>query len=144
MKGKLKKLLQGVGAGVLCMGGLATAQATGYPNGPVNFVVAFTPGSANDMLVRLISPGLSQRLGVPVVVDNKPGAGGSLGTTQVAEAAPDGQTLGLGSTATLAINPALLKKTIRYDTLKNFKGVAYLASTPNILVVPATSPALSV
>lgn len=121
------------------IGSSISTPASAYPDGPINFVVAFTPGSANDMLVRMISPGLSEKLGVPIVVDNKPGAGGSLGTTFVAQSKPDGQTLGLGSTATLTINPALFKRTIRYDPTKNFEGVAYLASTPNILVVPSAS-----
>ena len=114
-----------------------------YPDKAITIVVAYTPGSANDTLVRIVSPELSKLLNQNIIVDNKPGAGGSIGTGYVAKAAGDGYTLGLGSTATLAINPVLFKK-VSYSTLKDFKGVAYLASTPNILVVPASSPVKTV
>ncbi len=130
-------------AGMVMAGSVLASPADAYPQGPIKFVVAYTPGSANDMIVRLISPGLGERLKGVIVVDNKPGAGGSLGTTAVAEATPDGQVLGLGSTATMSINPVLLSS-IRYDPLKDFTGVAYLASTTNVLVVPGSSPAKTV
>jgi len=114
-----------------------------YPDKAITIVVAYTPGSANDTLVRIVAPDLGKLLNQNIIVDNKPGAGGSIGTGFVAKAAGDGYTLGLGSTATLAINPVLFKK-VSYSTLKDFKGVAYLASTPNILVVPASSPVKTV
>lgn len=117
--------------------------AQSYPDKTITVIVSFTPGSANDILVRTITPDLSKLLNQSIVVDNKPGAGGSIGTGLVAKAAGDGYTIGLGSTATLAINPALFKK-VNYNSLKDFKGVAYLASTPNILVVPASSPAKNI
>lgn len=117
--------------------------AQSYPDKTITVVVSFTPGSANDILVRTITPDLSKLLNQSIVVDNKPGAGGSIGTGLVAKAPGDGYTIGLGSTATLAINPALFKK-VNYNSLKDFKGVAYLASTPNILVVPASSPAKNI
>lgn len=117
--------------------------AQSYPDRPITFVVAYTPGSANDILVRIISPELGKLLNQNIIVDNKPGAGGSIGTGFVARAPGDGYTLGLGSTSTLAINPVLFKK-VNYNTLKDFKGVSYLASTPNILVVPSSSPIKSV
>lgn len=117
--------------------------AQNYPDKTITVIVSFTPGSANDILVRTITPDLSKLLNQSIVVDNKPGAGGSIGTGLVAKAPGDGYTIGLGSTATLAINPALFKK-VNYNSLKDFKGVAYLASTPNILVVPASSPAKNI
>lgn len=117
--------------------------AQSYPDKTITVIVSFTPGSANDILVRTITPDLSKLLNQSIVVDNKPGAGGSIGTGLVAKAPGDGYTIGLGSTATLAINPALFKK-VNYNSLKDFKGVAYLASTPNILVVPASSPAKNI
>lgn len=117
--------------------------AQNYPDKTITVIVSFTPGSANDILVRTITPDLSKLLNQSIVVENKPGAGGSIGTGLVAKAPGDGYTIGLGSTATLAINPALFKK-VNYNSLKDFKGVAYLASTPNILVVPASSPAKNI
>ncbi|MFY9514057.1 MAG: tripartite tricarboxylate transporter substrate binding protein [Rubrivivax sp.] len=113
-----------------------------YPSRPINFVVAYTPGSANDILVRIVAPALGRELGQNVVVDNKPGAGGTLGTATVAKAKPDGYTLGLGSTATIAINRALFAK-LSYDPWKNFTPVIAFGSTPNVLVVPASSPVKS-
>jgi tripartite-type tricarboxylate transporter receptor subunit TctC len=117
--------------------------AQNYPDKTITVIVSFTPGSANDILVRTITPDLSKLLNQSIIVENKPGAGGSIGTGLVAKAPGDGYTIGLGSTATLAINPALFKK-VNYNSLKDFKGVAYLASTPNILVVPASSPAKNI
>ena len=121
----------------------AAAQGTAYPNRPVTFVVAYTPGSANDILVRIVAPELGNQLGQPVVVDNKPGAGGSIGTALVAKSKADGYTIGLGSTSTMAINRALYKN-LAYDPLKDFVAVIKLASTPNVLAVPSSSSAGSV
>jgi tripartite-type tricarboxylate transporter receptor subunit TctC len=118
----------------------AWAQGAAYPNRSMTFVVAYTPGSANDILVRIVAPELGNQLGQPIVVDNKPGAGGSIGTALVAKSRPDGYTIGLGSTATMAINRALYKN-LAYDPLKDFVSVIKLASTPNVLVVPSSSSA---
>ena len=128
--------------GILTLG-INKLIAQTYPDRTISVVVAYTPGSANDILVRIITPDLGKQLNQSIVVENKPGAGGSIGTGLVAKSPGDGYTIGLGSTATLAINPALFKK-VNYNPLKDFKGIAYLASTPNILVVPASSPAKNV
>lgn len=114
-----------------------------YPDHPIEFVVAYTPGSANDILVRIIAPALGQALGQSVIVVNKPGAGGTLGTGYAAKANPDGYTVTLGSTATLAINRALFPDA-GYDPLTAFQPVIPFATTPNILIVPANAKSRTV
>ena len=116
------------------------ARAQRPPGGTITFVVAYGPGSANDIIVRLIQPALAASLGQPVVVENRPGGGGTIGTGVVARAAADGQTLGLASTATSAINPALFRE-LPYDTRRDFALAGLLAETPNLLIVPPGSPA---
>jgi tripartite-type tricarboxylate transporter receptor subunit TctC len=106
----------------------------------VRLVVPFTPGGSTDILARAIAPKLGLALGQNVIVDNKPGAGGSLGAAEVAKAEPDGNTLLMGHIGTLAVNPAIYPK-LGYDPLKSFAAVAWVARVPNVLVVPAASPA---
>ncbi|MEN9629044.1 MAG: hypothetical protein RJA10_2271 [Pseudomonadota bacterium] len=109
---------------------------------PVRLIVPFTPGGSTDILARAIAPRLASALGVNVVVDNKPGAGGSLGAGDAAKAEPDGHTLLMGHIGTLAVNPAIYPK-LAYDPLKSFAPVAWVARVPNVLVVPALSPSRS-
>ncbi len=130
-------------AGVLALAAArADAQSATYPARPAAFVVAYTPGSANDLLARIIAPELAVHLGQNVIVENKPGAGGSIGVGAVARAKNDGYTFGLVSTSTMAINPAIYRS-VPYDPIKDFTLVIKLASTPNILVVPGQHPATS-
>lgn len=107
---------------------------------PLRIVVPFTPGGSSDILARAIAPRLGQALGLVAVVDNRPGAGGSLAGAEVARAEPDGHTLFMGHTGTLAVNPAIYPK-LAYDPLKSFTPVAWVARVPNVLVVNAASPA---
>jgi len=109
---------------------------------PLRLIVPFTPGGSTDILARAIAPRLSAALGQNVLVDNKPGAGGSLGATEVAKADADGNTLLMGHIGTLAVNPALYPK-LAYDPIRSFVPVAWVARVPNVLVVPAGSPAKS-
>ena len=109
---------------------------------PLRLIVPFTPGGSTDILARAIAPKLALALGVNVIVDNKPGAGGSLGATEAAKAEPDGHTLLMGHIGTLAVNPAIYPK-LGYDPVKSFAPVAWVARVPNVLVVPAASSALS-
>jgi tripartite-type tricarboxylate transporter receptor subunit TctC len=104
---------------------------------PIRIVVPFTPGGSTDILARALAPRLQQALGVPVVVENKPGAGGSLGAGDVAKAEADGSTLLMGHIGTLAVNPSIYER-LPYDPLKSFVPVAYVARVPNVLVVPAS------
>ena len=117
--------------------GLAHAQS--YPAKPIRIIVPFTAGSATDVVARLIGERLSAAWGQPVVVDNRPGAGGSIGIAQAAKADPDGYTLAVVSTGH-AVNHVLYKD-LPYDTLNDLSGVAPLASLPSVLVV---APSLGV
>jgi len=114
---------------------LAQAQA----GKSIRLIVPFTPGGSTDILARAIAPKLALALGSSVVVDNKPGAGGSLGAAEAAKAEPDGSTLLMGHIGTLAVNPSMYPK-LPYDPLKSFVPVAYVARVPNVLVVAAASP----
>jgi tripartite-type tricarboxylate transporter receptor subunit TctC len=122
-------------------GPVARAQgATGYPARPIHIVVTFTPGGAPDILARLIGERLTAAWGQPVLVDNKPGAGGNPGADFVAKAPPDGLTIVVGTVGTHAINGALYAK-MPYDMVKDFTPVTLLATTPNLLVINNDVPA---
>jgi len=122
----------------LVVGVAATlAFAQGYPTKPVKLVVPFTAGSATDILARTFGQKLSELWGQPVIIDNRPGAGGTIGAGIVAKSTPDGYTL-LVNSAAQAYNPWIYP-TLSYDTMKDFLGIAPLAGQPNVLVVaPAT------
>jgi tripartite-type tricarboxylate transporter receptor subunit TctC len=115
----------------------ARAQASPYPAKPIRLVVPFSAGSATDILARIIGAKLGETAAYQVIVDNRPGAGGTLGTAGVAKAAPDGHTLILVSVGH-AINATLYPK-LPYDTVKDFAPVTLVASVPNVLVVNAAS-----
>lgn len=106
---------------------------------PLRLIVPFTPGGSTDILARALAPKLQQALGVNVVVDNKPGAGGSLGAAEAAKAAADGNTLLMGHIGTLGVNPSIYPN-LAYDPIKSFVPVAWVARVPNVLVVNANSP----
>jgi len=113
--------------------------ARGQGAKPLRIIVPFTPGGSTDILARALAPRLQQALGQTVVIDNKPGAGGSIGAAEAARAEPDGHTVLMGHIGTLAVNPALYPK-LGYDPLKSFAPVAWVARVPNVLVVPASAP----
>src|SRR2546428_671220 len=112
----------------------AAAAAEAYPAKPVRFVVAFPPGGGTDIIARSIAQKLAERLAQQVVVDNRPGAGGNIGTDIVAKSAPDGHTLLMGSAGPLAINASLFGK-MPFDPIRDLAPVTLAASTPNVLVV---------
>jgi tripartite-type tricarboxylate transporter receptor subunit TctC len=117
----------------------ASAADQKFPNRPVRFVVPFTAGSATDTLARILAPKLTDTWGEQVVVDNRGGAGGTIGANIAAKSAPDGYTLLLNS-ASHAINATLYPR-LPYDTAKDFAGVTLVASVPNVLVVGPQVPA---
>ena len=112
----------------------AQGAAAAYPARPIRMVVPFTPGGSTDILARSIGQELTRAWGQPVVIDNVPGAGGSLGADKVARAPADGYTLLMGHIGTLAVNPSLYPK-LSYDPVKDFVAVAWVARVPNVLVV---------
>jgi len=114
-----------------------------YPSKPIRFVVAFPPGGGTDLVARTIAPRLAERLAQQVVVDNRPGAGGNLGTEIVAKSAPDGYTMLMGSVGPLAINASLFAR-MPFDPLKDLAPVTLAASTPNMLVIHPSLPAATV
>lgn len=113
-----------------------------YPTKGVKVVVTFPPGGSSDAMIRLLSPRLSDKLGQPIVVDNKPGAGGNIGLSLVAKAAPDGYTLGVGAAGGLTANPSLYPQ-MPYDTLKDFQPVTMLAAIPFVIVGSPSLPVKS-
>jgi tripartite-type tricarboxylate transporter receptor subunit TctC len=125
--------LAGLTASTLAGG--ARAQA-GYPDKPIRMVIAFAAGGPTDIVGRMLAPRLSEILGQQVIVDNKPGATGNIGTAMVADAKPDGYTI-LFSASTMAMAPALYGKQVGYDPVNGLAAIAYVASVPLILVVPA-------
>ena len=118
-------------------GGSVWGQA--FPNKTVRIVVPFPPGNASDVAARALSDKLSQRLGQPVIIDNKAGAAGALGADFVAKAAPDGYTLMITSLSPMVISPHINKK-LPYDALKDFVPVARIGYTSMIMVVPTNFP----
>jgi tripartite-type tricarboxylate transporter receptor subunit TctC len=118
------------------------AQAQGYPTGPITVVVSFPPGGSIDVVLRAMAPKLQERMGKPVVVENRAGGGGVIATAAVAKSAPDGHML-LASASSLASNPSLFKA-LPFDTLKDFQMVALLFRTPLVLVVNPGLPVQSV
>ncbi|MBI2751954.1 MAG: tripartite tricarboxylate transporter substrate binding protein [Betaproteobacteria bacterium] len=116
----------------------AAAVAQAYPNRPVRLMVGFTPGGGVDINARLLAPKLSEYLGQPFIVENRPGASTNIANELVAKAAPDGYTL-LVNTAVVAINMALYKN-LAFDTLRDFAPVSLFSESPNVLVVNARLP----
>ena len=136
----IKQLLAGVAlaAAALC----TPAQAQGYPSKPVNIVVPFAPGGATDIMTRLLAERLSKRLGQPVIVENKPGAGTMIASEYVAKAPADGHTV-LMAASSLGIAPSLYSK-VNYDPVKSFAPISLVASVVHVLEVHPSVPVKSV
>lgn len=132
-----------LGLGLLA--GLASSEAaaqtaTTYPDKPIRLVVPFTPGGTTDILARSIGQELTKAWGQTVIIENVPGAGGSIGADRVAKATADGYTLLMGHIGTLSVNPSLYPK-LPYNPVKDFAPVAWVARVPNVLVVNPLVPA---
>jgi len=132
-------------AGVLLAAALAPpcAAAQGYPTKAIRMIVPFPPGGPNDILGRVVAQKLTEQLGQQVVIDNRGGAGGTIGAELAARAVPDGYTLLLGGTASLSINPGLHRK-LPYDPLKDFAPVSLVGTAPSILVTHPSLPVKAV
>ncbi|MCM3563368.1 Bug family tripartite tricarboxylate transporter substrate binding protein [Hydrogenophaga intermedia] len=121
----------------------AHAQEAAYPTQPITMIVPFTPGSSSDVTARAIAQKLSSSMGQPVVVDNRPGAGGGIGMQAVARSKPDGYTLAV-STVSSTVVPPIIMKNVMVDLFKEFTPVATMANTPLLLTVHYDSPFKSV
>lgn len=116
---------------------------TAYPVKAIRFIVPFPPGGGTDILSRALAQKMSEALGQPFVIDNRPGAGGNIGADIAAKSAPDGYTIFMGQTSNLAVNPTLYKK-LPFDPLKDFAPITLVTETPLIIVVAQNSPIKSV
>ncbi len=121
----------------------ASARAQAWPSKPLRLVVGYAPGGTTDILARLVAPHLAAALGQPVVVENRPGAGGNVGTATVARADPDGYSLVMGTGGTLTINPAVYAQ-MPFDPQKDLAPVSLIATVQNVMVVNADLPVRSV
>ena len=140
MKITLQRLFLASCAAVLALG---TAHAQTWPNKPLKLVVPYAAGGSTDQLARALADNLGRALGQPVIVENKPGGNTIIGADAVAKAAPDGYTLFMGSSASLAVNPLLYAK-LPYDAKTDFSGVSMLAASPLVMVVNPGVPARTV
>lgn len=136
-------ILRGVAAVAAGSWATAPASAQAFPAKPLKFIVPFAPGGSTDLLSRLVAKPLSERLGQPVVVENRTGAGGNIGADAVAKAAPDGHTLVMGSIGTHATN-GLIYSSMPYDAVRDFAPVALVAAVTLVLVVHPSVPAKNV
>ncbi|MGH6692137.1 MAG: Bug family tripartite tricarboxylate transporter substrate binding protein, partial [Gammaproteobacteria bacterium] len=112
----------------------STGSGQAYPTKPIRLIVAFPPGGSTDIIARLVGQKLSERVGQQVVVDNRGGAGGTIGTELAARSAADGYTLTMGTTSTHVIAPAIFPD-VKYDPVKDFAPITLVASTPYLLVL---------
>jgi tripartite-type tricarboxylate transporter receptor subunit TctC len=120
----------------------ASVQAQTWPTRPIKMVVPYAVGGAADLTARVLGQKMAEGLGVPVVIENKPGANGGIGTDQVAKAAPDGYTLLLDASGPIVVNPVLYAK-VPYDPVKDLLPISQVTSYQYVLVVPAASPITS-
>lgn len=134
----IKQFKQLALAAALALGAHGLAQAQSFPTKPIKIVVPWAPGGATDVIARVLGQKLGERLGQPVIVENKAGAGGNIGTAAFIREAADGHTLLMGTSSTNAINPSLYKD-LPFDPVKDFTPIMLVATVPNVLVVPANS-----
>ena len=121
-----------------CSAGLAAAQS--YPSHPITLIIPFPPGGSTDIVGRIAADGMARTLGTSIVVDNRGGAGGAIGAKAIADAAPDGYTLGVATVSTHVVNP-VVQRELRYDPLRDFTFVSQIAAVPNVLSIHPSVPA---
>ncbi len=128
-------LIAGIAAGA--------AHAQNFPSKPIRMIVPFTPSGSTDVIARVIAQKIGETMGVQVIIDNRPGAGGNIGVELAAKSPPDGYTLVMGHIGTMAVNPSLYKR-LPYDPLRDFAPVALVALVPNLLAVHPALPVKNV
>jgi tripartite-type tricarboxylate transporter receptor subunit TctC len=138
-----RQLMQALSLLFASVGALSPAQAQTYPTKPVRLIVPFPAGGATDLFARTLSQKIGEKLGQTVVVENRPGAGGTLGADLAAKATPDGYTLLLSTSSTHSIGPNLNPR-MPYDAVRDFIPVVHLGNAPSIMLVPNNSPAKTV
>jgi tripartite-type tricarboxylate transporter receptor subunit TctC len=136
------KLLHALLLSAAALFGASAAHAQAYPNKPIRLVVPFPAGGATDIFARAVSQRLGEKLNTTIVVDNKPGAGGTIGSDIAAKAAPDGYTLLLATSSTHSIGPSFGK--VPYDAVADFTPISHVGNAPSIMVVPNNAPAKTV
>ena len=128
---------------ILIAGASTAVHAQSYPSKPIRMIVPFTPGGSTDVIARVIAQKIGETMGVQVIIDNRPGAGGNIGVELTAKSPPDGYTLVMGHIGTMAVNPTLYKR-LPYDPLRDFAPVALVALVPNLLAVHPALPVKNV
>src|SRR5690606_37879334 len=134
-----KSFITALSAVALAIPAMAAAQDS-YPSKPITFIVPYAAGGSSDTRSRQLAQHMSDTLGVPVVVENRPGASGNIGTGQIARAKPDGYTIGLGNFAPMAVNKALYGDALPFDPKKDIQPIALIERGPMVLAVKADSP----
>ena len=129
---------RGFFAALLLVSGLSFAQP--YPSRALTLIIPFPPGGSTDIIGRIAAEGMARELGQPIVVDNRGGAGGALGAKAIADAAPDGYTLGLATVSTHVVNP-VVRSDLRYDPLRDFTLISQIAAVPNVVSIHPSVPA---
>jgi tripartite-type tricarboxylate transporter receptor subunit TctC len=140
---RIGKILVCAAVAIGLHGGIVKAQAQSYPNRTITLVIPFPPGGSTSIVGRVIADRMSQSLGESIVVDNRGGAGGTVGTKFAAKSEPDGYTILLGYTGTLAIGPSLYKN-VGYDPRKSFAPIGMIGNAPSVMAVHPSFPAKSV
>ena len=138
----MKKGMFRVLFGIFLLTSFSIAKAQNFPSKPMKLVVPYPPGGVTDILGRALGQFIGDQLGQPVIVDNRPGAGGAIGTEVIAKSAPDGYTFGLGASSTHVLNPLLYK--LNYDPVKDFAPIGLVAATPLVMVVNPQTPVSNV
>jgi tripartite-type tricarboxylate transporter receptor subunit TctC len=142
MKNRSIRLVASVAAAVVCVFTAAGAGAQTYPTKPIRMIAPYPPGGTSDIVARIVSQKLTDAWGARVVVDNRPGASGSLGTEIAAKALPDGYTLLIGSVAPIVLNPLFYK--LNYVSLRDFEPVSLIGAAPQLIVIDPAMPVKSI
>src|SRR3984957_20188104 len=122
------------GAALLCLPLLGLAISHAYPDQPIKIIVTFPPGGSADIVIRALQPLLGDELHQAIVIENRSGAGGNIGMAAVAQAAPDGYTLGVAAAGVLTVNPHLNRAAMPFDPIKDLAAITLLAEIPFVLV----------